>query len=119
VARGVTMHGFALNCDCSLSGFDAIVPCGIRDAGVTTLSVELGRPVTVSEAMPVVEHHLAELLSWRDYDRSPDLTPPTPAAEPSSERTPPAERADIELSPAEWCTRWWRPLRVDVGAVTA
>jgi lipoyl(octanoyl) transferase len=95
VARGVTMHGFALNCNCSLSGFDAIVPCGIRDAGVTTLSVELGRPVTVSEAMPVVEHHLAELLSWRDYDRSPDLTPPTPAAEPSSERTPPAERADI------------------------
>jgi lipoyl(octanoyl) transferase len=79
VARGVTMHGFALNCNCSLSGFDAIVPCGIRDAGVTTLSIELGREVTVSEAMPVVEHHLAELLSWRDYHRSPDLLPAIPA----------------------------------------
>lgn len=73
VSRGVTMHGFALNCDCSLAGFDAIVPCGIRDAGVTTLSLELQRDVTVSEAMPVVEHHVADLLSWSDYLRSPEL----------------------------------------------
>jgi lipoyl(octanoyl) transferase len=67
------MHGFALNCDCPLAGFDAIVPCGIRDAGVTTLSMELQRDVTVSEAMPVVEHHVADLLSWSDYRRSPEL----------------------------------------------
>ncbi len=40
VSRGVTMHGFALNCDCDLGWFDRIVPCGIRDAGVTSLSVE-------------------------------------------------------------------------------
>jgi lipoyl(octanoyl) transferase len=59
VARGVTMHGFALNCDCDLSAFDAIVPCGIRDAGVTSLTAELGRPVTVPAALPVVERHLS------------------------------------------------------------
>ncbi len=62
VARGTTLHGFALNCDCDLSGFDRIVPCGIADAGVTSLSVELGRPVTVTEALPVVEAHLSTLL---------------------------------------------------------
>ncbi len=73
VSRSVTMHGFALNCNCSLAGFDAIVPCGIADAGVTTLSAELGRDVTVSEMIPTVERQVAELLSWRPYDRSPDL----------------------------------------------
>jgi lipoyl(octanoyl) transferase len=62
VARGVTLHGFALNCDCDLSAFDRIVPCGIRDAGVTSLSTELGRPVTVADALPVVERHLATLV---------------------------------------------------------
>ena len=46
VARGVTLHGFALNCDCDLADFDRFVPCGIRDAGVTSLTAELGRPVT-------------------------------------------------------------------------
>ncbi len=67
------MHGLALNCDCDLTNFDAIVPCGISDAGVTSLSEELGRPVPVSEALPYVERHLAEMLSWSSYDRSPDL----------------------------------------------
>jgi lipoyl(octanoyl) transferase len=59
VARGVTMHGFALNCDCDLSWFDRIVPCGLRDAGVTTLSVEAGRRITVGDTLPAVERHLA------------------------------------------------------------
>lgn len=54
VSRGVTMHGFALNCDCDMTWFDRIVPCGIEDAGVTSLSTELGRTVTVQEALPVV-----------------------------------------------------------------
>jgi lipoyl(octanoyl) transferase len=58
VARGVTLHGFALNCDCDLAAFDRIVPCGIRDAGVTSLSRELGRDVTVAEVLPLVEQHL-------------------------------------------------------------
>ena len=49
VARGVTLHGFALNCDCDLGAFSAIVPCGITDAGVTSLSAELGRRVGVAE----------------------------------------------------------------------
>lgn len=49
VARGVTLHGFALNCDCDLASFSAIVPCGIADAGVTSLSAELGRRVGVEE----------------------------------------------------------------------
>ncbi|HSK26651.1 MAG TPA: lipoyl(octanoyl) transferase LipB [Jiangellales bacterium] len=62
VAQGVTMHGFALNCDCDLAAFSAIVPCGIADAGVTSLSAELRRPVTVRDALPLVEDRLASLL---------------------------------------------------------
>ncbi|MEY9875886.1 lipoyl(octanoyl) transferase [Streptacidiphilus sp. MAP12-33] len=63
VARGVTMHGFALNCNPELTWFDRIVPCGIRDAGVASLSSELGRDVTVSEALPVVQRHFTELFA--------------------------------------------------------
>jgi lipoyl(octanoyl) transferase len=66
VARGVTQHGFAINCDCDLSNFDRFVPCGIRDAGVTSLTAELGEqlggPVTVADVLPVVERHLPTLL---------------------------------------------------------
>jgi lipoyl(octanoyl) transferase len=58
----VTQHGFAVNCDCDLANFDRFVPCGIRDAGVTSLSAELGRPVTVADVLPVVERHLPTLL---------------------------------------------------------
>jgi lipoyl(octanoyl) transferase len=71
VARGVTMHGFALNCDNDLSWFDRIVPCGIADAAVTSLSAELGRPVTVTEMIGPVQHHLADVLgagSFRQID---------------------------------------------------
>jgi lipoyl(octanoyl) transferase len=63
VARGVSMHGFALNCDCDLSYFDRIVPCGIRDAGVTSLSRELGRAVPVAEVLPVVQRRLPRLAT--------------------------------------------------------
>ena len=49
VAQGVTMHGFALNCNNDLAWFDRIVPCGIKDAGVTTLTAELGREISVSD----------------------------------------------------------------------
>ena len=62
VARGVTLHGFAINADCDLSYFDRIVPCGLRDVGVTSLSAELGRQVTVDEIMPITERHLPVLL---------------------------------------------------------
>ena len=72
VARGVTMHGFALNCDCDLSWFDRIVPCGIRDASVTTLSAEVGRPVTVAEATPLMRRHLAEVLGYSGWRHTAD-----------------------------------------------
>ncbi|MDX6215581.1 MAG: lipoyl(octanoyl) transferase [Frankiales bacterium] len=62
VARGVTMHGFALNCDNSLAPYDAVIACGIRDAGVTTLSQELGRDVAVDEVLPLLERHLPHLV---------------------------------------------------------
>lgn len=55
VARGVTLHGFALNCDCDLGAFAGIIPCGITDAGVTSLSAELGRRVRVDD----VRHRVA------------------------------------------------------------
>jgi lipoyl(octanoyl) transferase len=73
VSRGVTMHGFALNADCDLGWFDKIVPCGIADAGVTTLSAEVGRRVTVGALVPLAERHLARLLAWEEFDRSPDV----------------------------------------------
>jgi lipoyl(octanoyl) transferase len=63
VARGVTQHGFALNCDCDLSAYQRIVPCGITDAGVTSITAELGRQVTVADVLPVVERHLPTLLA--------------------------------------------------------
>lgn len=53
VQRGVTMHGFELNCDPDMSAFNTIVPCGISDAGTTSLSAELGRDVTVAEILPI------------------------------------------------------------------
>ncbi|MCJ0893439.1 MULTISPECIES: lipoyl(octanoyl) transferase LipB [Rhodococcus] len=54
VQRGVTLHGFSLNCNAAMTGFDAIVPCGIADAGVTSLSLELGRDVSIGDVTPAV-----------------------------------------------------------------
>jgi lipoyl(octanoyl) transferase len=65
VSQGVTMHGFALNCDCDLTWFDRIVPCGLSDATVTSLTAESGRTVTVADATPYVEKRLAEVLRAR------------------------------------------------------
>jgi lipoyl(octanoyl) transferase len=62
VSRGVTMHGFALNCEPDLAAFDRIVPCGITDADVTSLSLETGRRVTIAEVTPLVRGHLVETL---------------------------------------------------------
>jgi lipoyl(octanoyl) transferase len=62
VAKGVTMHGFALNVNPNLEAFAQIVPCGISDADVTSLQLELGRPITVDEVSPLVERHIFESL---------------------------------------------------------
>jgi len=62
VSRRVTLHGFALNCDADLGWFDRIVPCGINDASVTSISAELGRNVSVADVLPVIERHLPTLF---------------------------------------------------------
>jgi len=68
VARGVTMHGFALNCDPDLTAYDRIVPCGLTDVTVTSLARELGRHVPVEEVLPLLQA------------RVPGLTAGVPAA---------------------------------------
>jgi lipoyl(octanoyl) transferase len=88
VQRGVALHGISFNCNSALDGFQAIVPCGIRDAGVTTLTRELGREVTVAEIkplvsdaiiraldgdLPVTEHHIPRVTPG-------DTTPQPPSA---------------------------------------
>jgi lipoyl(octanoyl) transferase len=63
VASGVTMHGFALNVSPDLTSFSQIIPCGIDDASVTSLAIELGRSIDIAEITPIVEKHLLEALS--------------------------------------------------------
>ena len=62
VSRRVTMHGFSLNCDNDLGWADVIIPCGIADAGVSSLTKEAGRPITVQDVLPYAEKHLGEVL---------------------------------------------------------
>ncbi|WP_297084363.1 lipoyl(octanoyl) transferase LipB [uncultured Demequina sp.] len=71
VARGVTMHGFALNCEPDLAAFERIVPCGIADAGVTSLSRELGRRVTIAEVLPAALGFLENALADVRWDSRP------------------------------------------------
>ena len=65
VSRATTLHGFALNCDCDLGAFSAIVPCGIADAGVTSLTAELGRRVGVDEVIDPVTAAVCDALEGR------------------------------------------------------
>ena len=62
VAKGVTMHGFALNVNPDLTAYSKIIPCGIADAKVTSLSAELGRDITVEEVMPILKRYILPML---------------------------------------------------------
>ena len=89
VQRGVTMHGFALNCDPDLTWFDRIVPCGITDAGVTSLAVELGRPVPVDELRAATAAATVDALDGR-----------LPVAAHVLDRAPAPAGLDLRLDPA-------------------
>jgi lipoyl(octanoyl) transferase len=65
VARATTLHGFAINCDCDLSAYTSIVPCGISDAGVTSLTAELGRRITVDDVADTVTVAVRDALDGR------------------------------------------------------
>ena len=80
VQRGVTMHGFEINCDADLSAFDRIVPCGIADAGVTSLTAELGRRVPVAEVLPVAREKVLAALDEPLPDDGRYLSRGEPAA---------------------------------------
>jgi lipoyl(octanoyl) transferase len=73
VAAGTTMHGFALNVDPDLAAFDKIIPCGIADAGVTSMASELGQVFTLLEVAKVLRPHLERYLAFEPYEKSPDL----------------------------------------------
>ena len=62
VAKGVTMHGFALNVNPDLSAYEKIIPCGISGAKVTSLSAELGSEITINEVLPVIKKHIQPML---------------------------------------------------------
>lgn len=90
VSRGVTMHGFSLNCDVDMSWYGRFVPCGIADAGVTSLSKELGRDVPVAEVLPLVRRHVGDYLAWHPYEATPDYEPrPEPGRTPRIELVTP------------------------------
>jgi lipoyl(octanoyl) transferase len=85
------MHGFSLNADVDLAWYDRFVPCGIADAGVTSLSVELDRRVTVPEAADAVAPHLRDVLRWDAYTPSPDVA-----------SAPPEGAQKVPVAPVGW-----------------
>ncbi|MCU1647069.1 MAG: lipB [Nocardia sp.] len=82
VQRGVAMHGISLNCNSTLDGFNTIVACGIRDAGVTTLTRELGREVTVEQVRPLVADAITRALNGELPVTDHSFARPAPVAAP-------------------------------------
>lgn len=81
--RGVTLHGFALNCTTELAWFDAIVPCGLSDRGVASLTDLAGREVTVSDALPIVAKRFEQVFDRMFVPAPPEVNSallPDPAA---------------------------------------
>ncbi len=81
VAAGTTMHGFAVNVDPDMSWFDKIIPCGLTDVGVTSMTAELGDAFSLPEVAHVLRPHLERFLAFEPYEQTPDLaaaatTPP-------------------------------------------
>jgi lipoyl(octanoyl) transferase len=81
VARGVTMHGIAINCDCDLTWYDKVVPCGISDAVTTSLAAETGQAVPVSAVLPAAERHFGDILGHGAvrHEAIASLLAPSPA----------------------------------------
>ena len=75
VAQGVTMHGFALNCSNSFDPYRTIVACGLADAGVTSVSRELGRTVTPEDVVPLIRHHFGTLVVEPGIPDAPTTDP--------------------------------------------
>jgi len=107
VARGITMHGFSLTCDSDLLAFGRIIPCGIADAGVTSLSAETGRDVGVQELLPLIEaalpeydlpghHHRRTRPAPRSLGASRPTTPPPDMVTVST--SAPADNSDTQQS---------------------
>lgn len=80
VSRSVTLHGFALNCTTDLAWYDAIVPCGLADRGVTSLSAIAGRDITVEETLPAVARRFGEVFGTRLSEPPTDVLVPLRAA---------------------------------------
>ncbi|MFX4272673.1 lipoyl(octanoyl) transferase LipB [Propionibacteriaceae bacterium Y1685] len=78
VSAQTTMHGVALNIDPDMADYARIIPCGIADAGVTSLAGELGRSVPLTEVADILEPQLAEMLAFGPYEPSPDVAEPRP-----------------------------------------